>query len=73
MLVRIMQSEKNHAKTIEMTVAAPAAYIELTRDSLNLGMFKTAEMSLPVIFVSITTSGQNTANIRKRAINSFTG
>jgi uncharacterized protein YuzE len=50
---------------MEITVAVPAAYIELSSASRNLGSFRTYEMSEPDIFINIDPKGQITATKRR--------
>jgi len=70
--VRVTLSAKNQARAIDMIVAVAAAFMEFKRESLNLGILKTALTSEPAIFTSMMTKGQITVTNIKSAIRSFT-
>jgi hypothetical protein len=64
-LLRTTQMAKSHAIIMEITVAIPAALIELTRDSLKRGSRKTPVMSDAVMLKSIAAKGQITVINKK--------
>jgi hypothetical protein len=70
-LLRTTHIANTHAIAMEITVAAAAAQIEFTRDSLKRGKRKTPEMSEPAMFKSIVPRGQITVMNKKIPITSF--